>query len=161
MSVNRFSDFRNLISCYLKFDIPKSPDSSPIWRSKIISTPRTRTLRENLLLPSYASIVDVHFNPFHAKFFRGNKNIYLHFMSFLHMDMTQVVEILPHLFYIVHTMSADVLATQGARASSTMIITLLNRINSVPARLWFDKFTPYLHKMDFLVSDVRDSDKYI
>ena len=30
-----------------------------------------------------------------AKFFRGNKNIYLHFMSFLHVDMTQVVEIIP------------------------------------------------------------------
>ena len=34
-------------------------------------------------------------NPLHAKFFRRNKNIYLHFMSFLHIDMTQVVEILP------------------------------------------------------------------
>ena len=29
-------------------------------------------------------------NPLHAKFFRGNKNIYLHFMSFLHIDMTQL-----------------------------------------------------------------------
>ena len=29
-----------------------------------------------------------------AKFFRGNKNIYLH-ISFLHIDVTQVVEILP------------------------------------------------------------------
>ena len=28
-------------------------------------------------------------------FFGANKNIYLHFMSFLHIDMTQVVEILP------------------------------------------------------------------
>ena len=35
------------------------------------------------------------FNPLRANFFRGNKNIYLHFMSFLHTDMTQVVEILP------------------------------------------------------------------
>ena len=33
-------------------------------------------------------------NPLRVKFFRGNKNIYLHFMSFLHIDMTQVVEIL-------------------------------------------------------------------
>ena len=77
------------------------------------------------------------------------------------MDMIQVVEILPHLFYIANTMSADVLATQGARASSTMIIILLNRINSVPARLWFNKFTPYLQKMDFLISDLPDSDRYI
>ena len=45
------------------------------------------------------------FNPLHAKFFRGNINIYLHFVSFLHIDMTQVVESL------------------GARASATMILT--------------------------------------
>ena len=31
-------------------------------------------------------------------------------------------------------MGADVLATQGARASATMIFIMLNRINSVPAR---------------------------
>ena len=35
------------------------------------------------------------FNPLRAKFFRGNINIYLHFVSFLHIDATQVVEILP------------------------------------------------------------------
>ena len=29
-------------------------------------------------------------------------------------------------------MGADVLATQGARASAIMIFTLLNRINSIP-----------------------------
>ena len=34
-------------------------------------------------------------NCLHAKFFRGNKNIYLQFISFLHIAMTQVVEILP------------------------------------------------------------------
>ena len=33
-------------------------------------------------------------NPLRAKFFRGNKNIYLHFMSFLHMDMAQAVAII-------------------------------------------------------------------
>ena len=33
-------------------------------------------------------------NPLRAKFFRGNLNIYLHFVSFLHIDATQVVEIL-------------------------------------------------------------------
>ena len=31
-------------------------------------------------------------------------------------------------------MDADVLATQGARASATMMFTMLNQINSVPAR---------------------------
>ena len=64
-----------------------------------------------------------------AKFFRRNKYTYLHFMSFLHTDMTQVVEILPqvrpgtYLFYRVSIMGADALATQGARASATMILT--------------------------------------
>ena len=31
------------------------------------------------------------FNPLRAKFFRGNINIYLHFVSFLHIDTMQVV----------------------------------------------------------------------
>ena len=39
--------------------------------------------------------VKIQFNPLHAKFVRGNKYIYSHFMSFLHIDMTQVVEIFP------------------------------------------------------------------
>ena len=34
-------------------------------------------------------------NPLRPNFFRGNRNIYLHFMSFLHIDMTQAVEIIP------------------------------------------------------------------
>ena len=35
------------------------------------------------------------FNPLRAKFFRENINIYLHFMSFLHTNKTNVVEIPP------------------------------------------------------------------
>ena len=55
-------------------------------------------------------------NPLRAKFFRGNINIYLHFVSFLHIDTTQVFEIpvsqtRTNLFYIVNIMAADVLAT--------------------------------------------------
>ena len=34
-------------------------------------------------------------NSLRAKFCRGNINIYLHFMSLLHIDMTQVLKILP------------------------------------------------------------------
>ena len=54
--------------------------------------------------------------------------MYLHFMSFLHIDMTQVVEILPQIgqgypIYIVNIMAAGVLATQGARTSAVMILT--------------------------------------
>ena len=36
-------------------------------------------------------------NPLRAKLFRGNINIYLHFVSYLHMGTTQVVEILPQI----------------------------------------------------------------
>ena len=35
--------------------------------------------------------------PLRAKFFRGNVDIYSHFVSFLHIDTTQVVEILPQI----------------------------------------------------------------
>ena len=35
------------------------------------------------------------FNPLRAKFFRERINIYLHFVSYLHIDTMQVVEILP------------------------------------------------------------------
>ena len=35
--------------------------------------------------------------PLRAKFFRGSINIYLHFVSNLHIDTTQVVEILPQI----------------------------------------------------------------
>ena len=78
------------------------------------------------------------FNPLRATFFRENTNIYLHFISLLHTNKTQVVEIPPRvrqgLFYIINIMAADVLATQGARASATMILTYLKRVNSVPKR---------------------------
>ena len=35
-------------------------------------------------------------NPLQANFFRRNIYMYLHLMSFLHIDTTQVVEIIPH-----------------------------------------------------------------
>ena len=63
--------------------------------------------------------------------------MYLQFTSFLHSDMAQVVELLSrvrqelNLFYIVNSMGADVLETQGARASATMVLTMLNQNNLV------------------------------
>ena len=75
-------------------------------------------------------------------FLRGNKNIYLHFMSFRRIDMTRVVEILPQirqeLTYFTESVSwalMSLIATQEAGASATMIFTMLNRINAVPTRL--------------------------
>ena len=47
-----------------------------------------------ILLPTNALAPDS-VNPLRAKFFRGNLNIYLHFMSFLHIDLTQVLKTLP------------------------------------------------------------------
>ena len=37
-----------------------------------------------------------------------------------------------YLFYIVNIMGVDVLATHGAGATTNMILTMLNRINSAP-----------------------------
>ena len=36
-------------------------------------------------------------NHLRTKFFRGNINLYFDFMSFLYIDMTEVVEILPQI----------------------------------------------------------------
>ena len=41
----------------------------------------------------YVQCILAGLNPLHDKFFRGNINIYLHFVSFLYIDTTQVVEI--------------------------------------------------------------------
>ena len=41
--------------------------------------------------------VSLQINPLRAKFFGGNIKICLHFVSFLHIDKTQVVEILPQI----------------------------------------------------------------
>ena len=100
-------------------------------------------------------------NPLRATFFRGNTYIYLRFMSFLHIDIIQVVEILPqvwqdlNLFYIINIMGADVLATQGARASATMIFTMLNQINSVPTH---EALNPWV-SMVTLFSMVRQTEE--
>ena len=45
---------------------------------------------------SNKQLTNIWLNSLRAKFFRGNINMYLHFMSLLHIDMTQVAEILPH-----------------------------------------------------------------
>ena len=56
-------------------------------------------------------------------------------MSYLHINMTQVVEnpssskTATYLFHVVNIMGAVALATQGARESATMIFTMLNPID--------------------------------
>ena len=56
-------------------------------------------IRHHYTIPTVAYIVSLRkiINPIRAKFFRRNKNIYLHFVSFLHIDTTQVVEIHPQI----------------------------------------------------------------
>ena len=66
--------------------------------------------------------------------------LYLKFIAFLHTDKAQVVEIIFHgskpiLQYIINIMGADVLVTQRARTSRTMLLTLWNCNNSVPEHL--------------------------
>ena len=60
-------------------------------------------------------------------------------MSLFHIITTKVVEILPQVrqeltYSTVNIMGADVLAMQGASTSTTMIFTMLNRIESCPTR---------------------------
>ena len=58
-------------------------------------------------------------------------------MRFLYIDRIQIVKnpssskARTYLLYIVNIMGADVLETLGAKASATMIFTMLNQINSV------------------------------
>ena len=62
--------------------------------------------------------------------------MYLQFLSFLHTDMTEAVEIL---VYIVNIMAADGLVMQEpGRESAARILTKSNRDNSVSAnKVWW------------------------
>ena len=67
-------------------------------------------------------------NPLRAKFFRGNKNIFAFYVIPPHWYGTgswnpSSSKTRTYLFYVVNIMAADVLATKGARASTTMILT--------------------------------------
>ena len=48
-------------------------------------------------IPHASPRLNVHFNPLRAIFFRGNINMYLYFMSLLHIDMKQALKILPQI----------------------------------------------------------------
>ena len=65
-----------------------------IYWVSLINPWRAVRLGKMLAILNYIIVV----NPLRAKFFRGNIKIHLHFVSFLHIDTTQVVvEILPQL----------------------------------------------------------------
>ena len=76
-----------------------------LWKTRTCLCYTMNTMAADVLAPcvpqfspyasfSSSSVNMSLFNPLHAKFFRVNINIYLHFMSFLHIDMTQVLKIL-------------------------------------------------------------------
>ena len=48
-----------------------------------------------LILLAFSGVTIKNVYPLRAKFYRGNINIYLHFVSFLYIDMTHVAKILP------------------------------------------------------------------
>ena len=79
-------------------------------------------------------------NPLRAKFFRWNiRHIFTFHVIPLHWYDTggwnpSSNKTMTYPFYRVNIMAAGVLATQGARTSAAMILTKLNRDNSVPAR---------------------------
>ena len=54
-------------------------------------------IKSNRWIHLSITITQCLFNPLRAKFFRGNISIYLHFVSFLHIDTTLVVDILPQI----------------------------------------------------------------
>ena len=79
-------------------------------------------------------------NPLHAKYFRGNKNIYTFYVIPPYWHDTgrwnlSLNKVRTYSFYIVNIMGADVLVTVGARASVTMILTMLNWINYCTLRV--------------------------
>ena len=53
-----------------------------------------RCINKDIIFRSYYDLRHTlhNINPIYVNFFRGNKNLYLHLMSFLHIDMTQIVE---------------------------------------------------------------------
>ena len=81
------------------------------------------------------------FNPLRARFFRGKiKHIFTFHVIPPHWfdtggwnPFSNKTRTYPA-FFIVNIMAAGVLAMQGARASAAMILTKLNRDNSVPTR---------------------------
>ena len=66
------------------------------WRHFCFSEHPQLRQRQSPLRPSCICVNDCRYlNPLRANFFRGNINIYLYFMSIPHIDMTQVLKILP------------------------------------------------------------------
>ena len=87
-------------------------------------------------------IVFIHFviNPLRATFLsEETKNVFSFYVIPQHWHDTGIWNLsssktITYLFYVVNIMRADVLTMQWARGSATMIYTILDGIDSVPAR---------------------------
>ena len=101
---------RRWLLCKLSGNIGQSKSTAPLrfpesWRRKRekinLSYTEHQTFWKKYILWSYccagrvARLLCYDINPLRAKFLRENINIYLYFMSFLHTNKTQVVEIPP------------------------------------------------------------------
>ena len=69
---------------------------------------------------------------------KGNENIYLHSILLCHIDTTLVVEVLPHVrqgpTYPTYSSSWLRMTWRHTKASVTVIFTMMDQINSIPAR---------------------------
>ena len=86
----RLTGYENLYSSqpyYLRLQ------STPPETNELMAEVHTCTSCEIALRLLDLTLTNV--NSLRAKFFRGNINIYLHFVSLIHIDMTQVLKILP------------------------------------------------------------------
>ena len=62
--------------------------------SYIFEKTQNHLIYNSLSMPQSQTII---LSPLRAKFYRGNINIYIHFVSFLDIDTTQVDDILPQI----------------------------------------------------------------
>ena len=80
-----------LSQCWLKSMSPYGVTMASQWVKVAPSS------TDILLLLEYSSFSITKVNSLHAKFFRGNINMYLHFVSFIHTDMPKIIEVLPRI----------------------------------------------------------------
>ena len=119
------------------------------------------------MLGKYSNMVQ----PSCTEFFSGIMNLYLYLMSILHIEMTQVVEILPQVRYGLILWTWSVLHSQyhgcwcfgDARSQdiNNHIFTKLGQINLVPAGLGLNVteiglHQNLLHRLFYLISISKD-----
>ena len=109
-----------------------------------------RSMEQWLLSDNDMIMIISAFIPLHAKLLqREQKHLFTFYVMYPHWHDTgswnpSSSKTRTYLFYIVNIMGADGLATEGARVSATIILTMLNQINSVPARQGLIEYCLYM-----------------